>query len=142
MATYRPTLPRTRCLLRARRACLCLSLILVPACGKSGEKTPLTPPASPEPVHIAFTSLRDGDPEIYALSSDSTAQIRMTSNSAVDRDPTWSPDGSQIAFVSERDGNPEIYVMNSDSQENPGSRSREDKLCATDLFQKSFSSGF
>ena len=62
---------------------------------------------------IAFTSERDGNPEIYVMNADGTGQTRLTNHSGTDDDASWSPDGSQIAFVSNRDGdgNLGIYVM-------------------------------
>jgi TolB protein len=63
---------------------------------------------------IAFTSTRDGNPEIYRMNADGTHQTRLTNNPADDGDPTFSRKGGRIAFTSTRDGNPEIYVMNVD----------------------------
>jgi Tol biopolymer transport system component len=63
---------------------------------------------------IAFVSQRDGIDEIYTMNVDGTGQTRLTTNTAIDVNPTWSPDGTRIAFVSNRDGNYEIYVMNAD----------------------------
>jgi Tol biopolymer transport system component len=62
---------------------------------------------------IAFTSTRDGNPEIYVMNADGSEETRLTTNPAVDVDPTWSG-GARIAFTSTRDGNPEIYAMNAD----------------------------
>lgn len=61
---------------------------------------------------IAFSSKRDGNPEIYLMETDGTNQTRLTNNPAYDDQPSWSPDGSRIAFISDRDGNFEIYSMN------------------------------
>jgi Tol biopolymer transport system component len=63
---------------------------------------------------VAFTSERDGNPEVYAASADGSAVRRLTDNPALDGGPTWSPDGGRLAFHSARDGNLEIYVMASD----------------------------
>jgi dipeptidyl aminopeptidase/acylaminoacyl peptidase len=60
---------------------------------------------------LAFTSLRDGNEEIYVLDVGNGAQTRITFSAARDHDPSWSPDGSRIAFASDRDGNSEIYTM-------------------------------
>jgi WD40 repeat protein len=65
---------------------------------------------------IAFSSERDGNPEIYAMNPNGTALDRLTNNQAGDFSPAWSPDGNKIAFLSERDGNPEIYAMNPNGQ--------------------------
>jgi Tol biopolymer transport system component len=63
---------------------------------------------------IAFTSGRDGDPEIFVMNPNGTGQKQLTHNSAMDDFPAWSPDGTKIAFTSWRDGNAEIYVMGAD----------------------------
>ncbi|MCK4392442.1 PD40 domain-containing protein [Candidatus Bipolaricaulota bacterium] len=63
---------------------------------------------------IAFTSYRDGNPEIYVMRADGTNKRRLTNDPAADTHPTWSPDGTRLAFCTERDGNREIYVMNAD----------------------------
>ena len=63
---------------------------------------------------IYFNSDRDGNVEIYGMSSDSFIQTRLTNNSAVDADPVWSSNNQRIAFVTNRDGNFEIYTMDSD----------------------------
>jgi Tol biopolymer transport system component len=63
---------------------------------------------------IAFTSTRDGNPEIYVMNVDGSAQTRLTQNAAVDDYPAVSPDGDRVAFTSWRDGDAEIYVMNAD----------------------------
>lgn len=63
---------------------------------------------------VAFTSERDGNPEIYVINADGTNPRRLTDQSALDGAPAWSPDGSRLAFHSARDGNLEIYLMNPD----------------------------
>jgi len=63
---------------------------------------------------IAFSSERDGNPEIYIMNTDGSGQTKITNNPAGDYYPAFSTDGKKIAFSSERDGNPEIYIMNTD----------------------------
>jgi erythromycin esterase-like protein len=71
-----------------------------------------TAPAwSPLGDRLAFQSNRDGNNEIYLMSSSGASQQNLTRHPASDGSPAWSPDGTQIAFVSDRDGNEEIYVM-------------------------------
>ncbi|MEO7367273.1 MAG: hypothetical protein ABIZ36_04910 [Gemmatimonadaceae bacterium] len=52
--------------------------------------------------------------EIYVMSSDGSAQTRLTNNTVADGRGSWSPHSNQIAFMSMREGNQEIYVMNPD----------------------------
>jgi Tol biopolymer transport system component len=82
-----------------------------------------TPAATPVPRasdRVLFTSLRDGNHEIYVMNGDGTGQTNLTNNPAQDASPVWSPDGTRIAFTSNRPGpaNPtgrsNIYVMNAD----------------------------
>ena len=78
------------------------------------ERTAL---ASHHKAQIAFTSTRDGNPEIYVMDADGNNQIRLTNHPTWDIQPSWSPDGGRIAFVSDRNGgNYQIYVMNSNGK--------------------------
>ena len=66
---------------------------------------------------IVFTSVRDGNFEIYVMDADGGNQENLTNHPAYDRLPDWSPDGTKIAFVSSRDGSPsQIYVMDADGK--------------------------
>ena len=65
---------------------------------------------------IVFTSMRDGNPEIYVMDADGGNQERLTNHPASDAAPDWSPDGTRIAFASWRDGNGDIYVMDADGK--------------------------
>jgi Tol biopolymer transport system component len=61
---------------------------------------------------IVYTSLRDGNLEIYLMGA--SGSVRLTNNPARDFDPVISPDGQKIAFVSDRDGTSSIYTMDAD----------------------------
>jgi Tol biopolymer transport system component len=63
---------------------------------------------------IAFSSLRDGNWELYVMDSDGSNQKNITLHTAKDLPVVWSPDGRKIAFQSNRTGAGDIYVMNSD----------------------------
>jgi TolB protein len=78
------------------------------------EKQNYLPAWSPDGSKLAFTSNRDGNPEIYVMNRDGGGLRRMTNSPAIDVSPTWSPTGNQLAWVSDRTGNPKIYVMNAD----------------------------
>jgi Ca2+-binding RTX toxin-like protein len=59
---------------------------------------------------IVFTSLRDGNQELYVMDADGQNQQRLTDDPAVDNQPTVSPDGDLVAFHTDRDGDDEIYA--------------------------------
>ena len=72
------------------------------------------PSLSPDSREIAFTSDRDGNPEIYVMNADGGAVRRLTDSPANDEYPAWSPDGQWIAFQSDRDGNRDVYIARPD----------------------------
>jgi serine/threonine protein kinase/Tol biopolymer transport system component len=63
------------------------------------------PAWSPDGTHIAFTSLRNGDPQVYVLQLDDNIVTRLTEASSDLRQPkwsmqpAWSPDGTQIVYT-------------------------------------------
>jgi len=63
---------------------------------------------------IAFSSSKDGSPEIYVMNLDGGDLKKLTRSFGIDVSPVFSPDSSQIAFVSDRGGSPQIYIMDSD----------------------------
>ncbi|MCK4858305.1 MAG: PD40 domain-containing protein, partial [candidate division Zixibacteria bacterium] len=74
---------------------------------------------SPDGSKIVFTSIRDGNHEIYVMNSDGTCQRRFTFHPNYDKLASWHPDGTQIVFVSTREGNHDIYTMNADGSGEP-----------------------
>src|SRR5687768_14112806 len=61
---------------------------------------------------LLFRSNRDGNNEIYRMSSLDAPPVNLTQNSASDFGARYSPDGKTIVFMTNRDGNLEIYKMN------------------------------
>ena len=57
---------------------------------------------SPKGDKIVFTSLRDGDPEIYVMDLDGKNQTRLTFQKGYDGGPFFSQDGSKIVFRASR----------------------------------------
>jgi Tol biopolymer transport system component len=82
----------------------------------------LEPTPSPDGTRIAFTSVREGDQEIYVMYQDGSGVRRLTFAPGEDRPGTFSPDGTQISFHSGRfpfvpgpgHSSLEIMVMNAD----------------------------
>ncbi|MER3453877.1 MAG: hypothetical protein C4318_01795 [Acidimicrobiia bacterium] len=73
-----------------------------------------TPSFSPDGAWILFSSTRDGNQEIYKMSSEGGGLTNLSSNPAQDLYPAWSPDGRSIAFVSTREGTEALYLMGAD----------------------------
>lgn len=59
---------------------------------------------------IAFSTNRDGQPELYLLRSAGSAQSRLTNNAFPDGDPSWSVDG-RIAFTRDQNRSTDVYVI-------------------------------
>jgi Tol biopolymer transport system component/peroxiredoxin/DNA-directed RNA polymerase subunit RPC12/RpoP len=72
---------------------------------------------SPDGKKIAYTEYKDGNYDIYVVSSDVSEQKRLTDHPDIDANPSWSPDGTKIAFQARRGSTLDIYVMNPDGSE-------------------------
>jgi Tol biopolymer transport system component len=72
---------------------------------------------------IAFTSERDGNPEIYQMEQSGSSQTRLTTLGADDRSAVWNQTGADLAFASNRGvdtlGDFEIFKRQSDSTTQP-----------------------
>src|SRR5262249_54256229 len=78
------------------------------------------PSFSNDGTHIAFTSWRDGNAEIYVMDADGSHIRRLTDHPAFDNFPVFSPDDTQIAFQSNREGGHfEIYLQNLNDRSPP-----------------------
>ena len=69
---------------------------------------------SPDGKQIVFSSLRDGNQEIYICDADGQNPRRITHTEGKDGGPFFSPDGKRIVYRSERhnDGNLQVFVNN------------------------------
>ena len=66
---------------------------------------------SPDGKRIAFTSNRDGNPEIYLMNADGSRPRRITNHPERDDHPGWHPDSKRIVFIGERDGDHDLYLI-------------------------------
>jgi len=76
---------------------------------------PFSPAWSSDGTHLAFSSSRTGDPEIYISDASGGNIKRLTAFRGPDVSPTWNPKtNDQIAWCSGRTGLPQIYIMATD----------------------------
>jgi TolB protein len=77
--------------------------------------TTISPAWSADGAHLAFSSDRSGDPEIWVSDASGGGAHRVTTFRGPDVSPCWNPKtNNQIAWVSGRTGLPQIYTMESD----------------------------
>jgi TolB protein len=73
----------------------------------------LMPVWSPDARSLAFTSYRQGYPDLYrAFPFERRPDQTLAAFVGINSSPAFSPDGRSIAMTLSKDGNPEVYVLN------------------------------
>jgi Tol biopolymer transport system component len=76
--------------------------------GSSGDTRPAW---SPDGGLIAFSSARQGSPDLWTIRPDGKEPTRLTDSPEAETSPAWSPDGRQIAYVSTRTGRMRLMLL-------------------------------
>ena len=77
--------------------------------------TTISPSWSADGAHMAYSSDKSGDPEIWVSDANGGGSHRITTFRGPDVSPCWNPKtNNQIAWVSGRTGLPQIYTMDTD----------------------------
>ena len=72
----------------------------------------LTPVWSPDARSLAFTSFRQGYPDLYrTFPFERRPDQTLAAFIGINSSPAFSPDGKSLALTLSKDGNPEIYVL-------------------------------
>lgn len=69
---------------------------------------------SPDGKWIVFTSNRTGDLDLYAMRSDGSDVVRLTTTPGYDGGPFFSPDGKKVLYRSDRESNDLLQIYVSD----------------------------
>ena len=73
----------------------------------------LSPVWSPDSRSLAFTSYKQGYPDLYrAFPFERRPEQTLAAFAGINSSPAFSPDGRSLALTLSKDGNPEIYVLN------------------------------
>ena len=72
----------------------------------------LTPVWSPDARSVAYTSYKQGYPDLYrAFPFERRPEQTLAAFVGINTSPSFSPDGKSLAMTLSKDGNPEIYVL-------------------------------
>jgi TolB protein len=72
----------------------------------------LSPVWSPDARSLAFTSFKQGYPDLYrAFPFERRPEQTLAAFVGINSSPSFSPDGKSLAMTLSKDGNPEIYVL-------------------------------
>ncbi len=74
-----------------------------------GGKHDRDPMVSPDGRHLAFSSNRTGNYDLYVHTFGEAGVMQLTRSPKDDRDPNWSADSRTIVFTSKRTGKGDLY---------------------------------
>jgi Tol biopolymer transport system component/DNA-binding winged helix-turn-helix (wHTH) protein len=74
----------------------------------------MSPAWSPDSARISFSSISDGNSDIYSVRADGSDLQKLTDDPLADLAPVYSPDGREIFFARDFYGQTKLYRMNSD----------------------------
>lgn len=66
---------------------------------------------SPDGGRVALIVAEFGVPNLFVVSRDGTAFLKLTDSGSNKSDPAWSPDGVQVAYVNGAEGRRDIYLI-------------------------------
>ncbi len=70
----------------------------------------MSPVLSPDGAHLAYTSYRDGTPNIYLRDLASGQETRVTTGARLALPGSWSPNGRYLSLSQSINGNNDIYI--------------------------------
>jgi len=71
----------------------------------------LSPRFSPDGTQLAYTSYRDGNPDLYLLNLATGQRDKISALPGLNIAPAWSPDGEWLALSLSKDGGTNLYLM-------------------------------
>jgi TolB protein len=71
----------------------------------------LSPRWSPDGRLIAYTSYRNGNPDLFVLNFDSGRRDVLSAQRGLNATPAWSPDGQWLAFAMSAGGGTNLYLI-------------------------------
>lgn len=74
------------------------------------------PAWSPDGQTIAFSSIRNGRPNLFLIHLPDFTQQQLSSPVNSERHPAWSPDGKFLAYETSRSGFRQVWIMQSDGK--------------------------
>lgn len=75
------------------------------------------PSWSPDSGYLAFTFIKNGNADIYALDLRADEELRLTHAKSIDTEAVWMPDSRSVIFTSDRAGTPQLYQIKLDGSD-------------------------